>query len=50
MGDARLTIERCAKFISLSDSETPDTASKFDHGAEVFGAVDLIRRAGSEND
>ena len=36
VGCARLIIERCKKFISWGNSESPGTASEVDHHAETF--------------
>ncbi len=36
VGCARLTNERCTKFISSGNSESPVTASEVDHDAETF--------------
>ena len=60
VGSARLIIERCTKFISSGDSESPVTNFEVDQGAETFknyhsknpdhvhGAFALSWRAGSE--
>ena len=62
VGWARLTIERCTKFISSGDSESPVTAPEVDHDAETFdnyhstnpdhgqGVFASSWRAGSEQD
>ena len=62
VGWARLIIERCTKFISSGDSESPVTAPEVDHDAETFdnyhstnpdhgqGVFASSWRAGSEQD
>ena len=59
VGCARLIIERCTKFISSGNSESPVAASEVDHDAETFdnyhstnpdhgqGVFASSRRAGS---